>query len=516
MLYYIFQSNVLDVMFLCIIVIWINLSLKKKYSPYFLGIMFGLITVCVIVDGKIMVDGRIYDFRLITMTMAGFIGGPVAAAIAAIISSIYRYNVGGPGSMGGIASIIVFACFGSILGKYFKQKQNGRNILFWFVIGIVMSCIFLFVITITHPRDGNLPYIFGLVAPLYILLTPIATTIIVNFYFWTNEFFGKASILNTILSTSPINLMIFDDSGPILLSRNLEDIPEFDQFAHNPNFLLAHNQSDLYITNKQYKEIQTENGIQFITNLSHFQMPSGEDAYVAIVNDVTELRREQSELRNATDRFSKVFQLGPHMMAIFRKSDDRCLDVNDRYLTKKNFSRRDVIGKTPIEIGVPKVEFKKIKELIAEHGSIQNVESSLVTKYGITGTVILSAETIQLGDEKCILIAYNDVTEMKQLQKERIEQLERYLSLEAELSQKNQLVADIIMNMPDPFYVLDNQWRFTFVNKKAEKLFTKTREELLGKVIWEINPQTRGCLCHLYFQKSIKIAYPLHLKLVVS
>ena len=103
-----------------------------------------------------------------------------------------------------------------------------------------------------------------------------------------------------------------------------------------------------------------------------------------------------------------------------------------------------------------------------------------MTKDGQNGTVLLSAEEIQIDNQNCILFAYNDITEMKQMQTERVEQLTKHLKLEEELSQSNQLIADIISNMPDGFYSLDNQWRFTFVNKKAEELFQKTQSELIG------------------------------------
>lgn len=75
------------VLFLCGIVIMIDLSIPRKYAQYIIGVMFGLITIFVMT--KIMVvEGRFVDFRHITMTMTGFIGGPVSAVIAAIMSSL--------------------------------------------------------------------------------------------------------------------------------------------------------------------------------------------------------------------------------------------------------------------------------------------------------------------------------------------------------------------------------------------------------------------------------------------
>ncbi|MDP4127792.1 MAG: PAS domain S-box protein [Bacillota bacterium] len=463
-MYYAFLSNVLNVLFLSGIIIWISLSLNKKYSPYVLGVMFGLITIFVI-NGQIsVVEGRFYDFRHITMTMAGFIGGPVTAVIAAIISSLYRYHMGGTGSMGGVTSIIVFACFGTFLGKRIKSTQNGKKPFFWLIIGIAMACIFLFIIGFIPPWKGNSVKVLRFVAVPYLIITPLATTIIFNFYFWTYEFFGKASILNTIINSSPINLMIFNNHGPILLSKNLNKQRKSYEFIENPTLLLDHDNLELETTEHLHREITTDDKKHLTTDLSGFQMPNGEYAYVAIINDITDRKKEQEKLKGATERFRKAFQLGPHMMAILRKSDFRYLDVNDRFLDERGFTREEAMGKTPIELGVPDNEFHQIVQTLEEHESVKNYECSLVTKSGSKGSAILSAETIQIDDQECILIAYNDVTEIKRMQKE---------------------MATILESMTDCFFAIDKNFNFTYINRAGELAFGRSRDELLNKKITE-------------------------------
>ncbi|WP_092330691.1 PAS domain S-box protein [Desulfosporosinus hippei] len=508
-MYYDLASNVLDVMLLCGILIWINLSLKSKYSRFLLGILFGLITIFVI-KGRIEVfEDHFYDFRNITMTMAGFIGGPITAIIAAFIGGLYRYFVGGNGSMGGVFSIIVFACFGSILRNQVKSSQNGKKLLFWYIIGMVMSCISLFVVAFTPPWGDNRTVVLSVITVPVLIINPIATTILFNFYFLISEFFGKASILNTIVNVSPINLMVFDNNGPILQSKNLKMQHQTSQIAETFVQSPDCKRTFLNATKQEHREICTDDQRHYVADLCSFQLPCGEFACAAILNDVTDRVREQENLRGATNRFAKAFQLGPHMMAIVQMSDFRYIDVNDRFLEERNFNREDVIGKTPIELGLPESEFGRIMEILDLQGSIQNVECSLVTKFGSMGTVILSAEKIEIDDQECILFAYNDITEMKRLQTERLDQLSKYLTLEAELSRSNQLIADIINSMPDVFYVLDDQWRFTYINKKASELFRKTREELLGEVLWETIPQARGTLLELIYQKSIIDCLPI-------
>jgi len=508
--------NVIVVLFLCGVIIWTDMSLHKKYSTYILGVIFGLITIFVMQGRIIVAEGRFLDFRHITITMAGFIGGPVTAVIAAIISSMYRYSVGGNGSMGGIIGIFAFAGFGVILGRHLEAKQNEKKLLFWFMAGIVLACIWLVVIVFSSLWTSDSMMVLKNVCVPLLIITPLAMTLVFNFYYWVYDCISKASILNAIINSSPINIMIFDTHGPILLSKSIKTELNSYPFIENLLPLLYTDKTWPNTAEAQHKEIATEDGRHFVAELSRFQMPGGEKACVAIVNDVTDRKIEQEKLKTANERFSRAFQLGPHMMAILRKSDNKFVDVNHRYLKARGFECDDVIGKTPVEIGVPESEFKEITGTLDEQGSVQNLECSLVTKYGSIGTVIISAEEIDIDNQKCILLAYNDITEMKQLQTERVEQLTKNLELEAELSKRNQLIADIMIHMPDAFYVLDNQWRFTFANEKAAEIFSKTQEELLGKVLWEIYPQSRGCLCELNFQKAIQGCLPISFEVYCS
>ena len=53
-------------------------------------------------------------------------------------------------------------------------------------------------------------------------------------------------------------------------------------------------------------------------------------------------------------------------------------------------------------------------------------------------------------------------------------------------------VGRVLESMSAAFYTLDRRWRFTYVNAEAERLLGRTREELLGGVLWELFPDTLG------------------------
>ena len=47
-------------------------------------------------------------------------------------------------------------------------------------------------------------------------------------------------------------------------------------------------------------------------------------------------------------------------------------------------------------------------------------------------------------------------------------------------------------SITDAFYLLDPEWRFSFMNEQAERFLERSREELLGHLVWETFPEVVG------------------------
>lgn len=71
--------------------------------------------------------------------------------------------------------------------------------------------------------------------------------------------------------------------------------------------------------------------------------------------------------------------------------------------------------------------------------------------------------------------AFQDITEQR-LAQEEVSRLARQLTT-------------ILESMTDAFFILDHDWRFSFLNREAEKLLQCRREDLIGKVIWDEFPE---------------------------
>jgi PAS domain S-box-containing protein len=62
----------------------------------------------------------------------------------------------------------------------------------------------------------------------------------------------------------------------------------------------------------------------------------------------------------------------------------------------------------------------------------------------------------------------------------------------------------VLAGISDAFIVLDRDWRFLFVNNKAAEVAGMTREEMLGKVCWEVFPGSVGSHFHVELQRAME------------
>ncbi|GEM_PF-886218 len=131
--------------------------------------------------------------------------------------------------------------------------------------------------------------------------------------------------------------------------------------------------------------------------------------------DVTERRRTEEALRISEERFFKAFNLSPHPMSIATLSDSRYISVNESAIEKTGYTREEMIGRSPGEIGlwVNSADRNRMRRALDEEGRIHNLELRYKTKSGEERDALFSAEVIELDGKPCLLTTTNDITERK-------------------------------------------------------------------------------------------------------
>lgn len=80
---------------------------------------------------------------------------------------------------------------------------------------------------------------------------------------------------------------------------------------------------------------------------------------------------------------------------------------------------------------------------------------------------------------------------------------------EARLRDEHERTVRILESIGDAFYAVDAGFRFTYVNSKAEQLWGKRREELLGRGLWDVFPQAAGSESHEMHLKVMRELEPV-------
>src|SRR4051794_39191924 len=78
----------------------------------------------------------------------------------------------------------------------------------------------------------------------------------------------------------------------------------------------------------------------------------------------------------------------------------------------------------------------------------------------------------------------------------------RNSTFETDVAADKQL-GNVIEHVSDAFVALDNDWRYTYVNQHAGKLFGRRPEDLIGKHIWTEFPEGVGQPFHRAYEKAL-------------
>jgi PAS domain S-box-containing protein len=70
--------------------------------------------------------------------------------------------------------------------------------------------------------------------------------------------------------------------------------------------------------------------------------------------------------------------------------------------------------------------------------------------------------------------------------------IDRYKRTQESLSELKHRLDLTLESISDGFALLDQEWRITYINRAMERLISRSRDTLLGQVVWEAIPYTKG------------------------
>jgi len=130
------------------------------------------------------------------------------------------------------------------------------------------------------------------------------------------------------------------------------------------------------------------------------------------------LSKNLSKEQEALQKFTKLFDNNPALMAVTNLPERKFVDVNKSFIENIGYSYDEIIGKTSIDLGLF-VESEKQSEIavdLQKNKRIQNIELQVRCKNENILDGLFSGEIIESQGKKYFLTVMVDITEQKNLQ----------------------------------------------------------------------------------------------------
>jgi PAS domain S-box-containing protein len=151
------------------------------------------------------------------------------------------------------------------------------------------------------------------------------------------------------------------------------------------------------------------------------------------IRDITDLKRAEEELRESEHKFATVFRSNPVALTLVSATDGVFVEVNDAFLTRTGYARKEVIGKTSGELGIF-AEDGKYGEMVSRLKTRQHIhgmELRCRIKSGEIRTCRFSASVIVMSGGPYILSTVEDITQRKMAEEARQQQTQGLATLNA-------------------------------------------------------------------------------------
>ncbi|SFC52182.1 PAS domain S-box-containing protein [Halobiforma haloterrestris] len=214
--------------------------------------------------------------------------------------------------------------------------------------------------------------------------------------------------------------------------------------------------------------------------LEHYSEPIESGQYaggrIELYYDITERKRSEDALRETEERFQSLVD-AVEEYAIFRlDTEGNVISWNEGAKEIKGYEASDILGEhfsrfytaDDQAAGVPERNLQRA----LENGSTED-EGWRVRKDGTQfwANVTITAVWDDDGTHRGYLKVTRDMTDRRRREQE----------LETELQR-------ILGRISDAFFAVDEDFRFTLVNERAEELLQRSEEELLKERLWDVLP----------------------------
>jgi PAS domain S-box-containing protein len=216
--------------------------------------------------------------------------------------------------------------------------------------------------------------------------------------------------------------------------------------------------------------------------------------------DVTERRASEEALRGSEQKYRQLVETIGEGIWVLDK-DNRTTFVNQRMAEMMGYSAEEMEGRHLFSF-IDEHEITKAKANMERRrqGIREQVDFQFLRKDG--ALIDLAIETSPVIDEggayRGAIAALMDITERKRVEKEledhRVRLEELVMERTAQLQASEERYRELAESISDIFFARDNDLKITYCNSAYEKLVGVRAEDIIGKSVLDIHPQTEAWL----------------------
>ncbi|MDD5135879.1 MAG: PAS domain S-box protein, partial [Candidatus Omnitrophica bacterium] len=221
-----------------------------------------------------------------------------------------------------------------------------------------------------------------------------------------------------------------------------------------------------------------------LLNARHLRLPKeaaaimapevgGEELILLAIEDVTERKRLQAELKESEERYRRAFETSRDGLLLIHKTEGSILNSNESIRELLGYSHEELMEKKLWEIGSVKdhKDFQKMVKKLETDGVVHYEETPVKTQKGLS----INTEIILVNKAKVLQCNIRDITERRRT--------------EGELTQaKEQQYRTLIENLPGKVFLKDRNSTYISCNENYAKDLKIRPEEIAGKTDYAFFP----------------------------
>ncbi|MET4702383.1 PAS domain S-box-containing protein [Constrictibacter sp. MBR-5] len=243
----------------------------------------------------------------------------------------------------------------------------------------------------------------------------------------------------------------------------------------------------------QHRIIRADGSVAHIRGVGARHRVEGREIVIGVAQDITRFREAEERLREAARRqeiAGYMARLGswrvdlnptrltwsPETAAIHEEPEGTSpsLEQAINYYAPEHRARIGTVFQACVQTGQP---FDEVLQIVTAKGNRVWVRA------------IGEAVRDDQGGIVAVEGAFQDISEL--------------IAARSESEDLSRRLRETLENIGDAFFLLDDEWRFSFLNGQGEKLLRRRREDLLGKVVWEEFPEAVGSTFQREYERAV-------------